>query len=71
MPFISYEPLPNSMQPCTHPEHNPPGMIVLTPGTYTYQCPACGQITTFTVGPRPTCESHTIQDALPVPLGYY
>ena len=28
--------------PCNHPEHNFPGMIVLGPGTYEHVCPACG-----------------------------
>jgi len=45
MPFI---PVPQSEQPkppCNHPEHNPPNMIVLSPGLHRYQCPACGQIT--------------------------
>lgn len=40
--------------PCLHPEHNPPTMIVLKPGTYEYTCPACGKKTTFTV-PLITC----------------
>lgn len=35
--------------PCTHPEHNPPNMIVLEPGIYKHTCPGCGEITTFTV----------------------
>lgn len=34
---------------CTSPEHNPPSMISLQPGTYTWKCPGCGQETTFTV----------------------
>jgi predicted RNA-binding Zn-ribbon protein involved in translation (DUF1610 family) len=34
MPFIDYK---------------RPSMIVLRPGTYTYQCPACGHVTIFTV----------------------
>jgi hypothetical protein len=29
-------------QPCLHPEHNPPGYIVLQPGTYEHVCPGCG-----------------------------
>lgn len=27
---------------CQHPNHNPPGHIVLGPGTYEYTCPGCG-----------------------------
>ena len=27
---------------CLHPNHNPPGHIVLSPGTYEYTCPGCG-----------------------------
>jgi hypothetical protein len=26
---------------CHHPEHNPPSMIVLEPGTYEHTCPSC------------------------------
>lgn len=36
-------------EPCRHPEHNPPGMIVLPPGLHTYQCPGCGEAHTFRV----------------------
>ncbi|GJQ43688.1 MAG: hypothetical protein JETCAE03_31860 [Ignavibacteriaceae bacterium] len=39
---------------CTHPEHNPPSHIVLSPGEYEYTCPSCGKITKFTV-PLITC----------------
>jgi predicted RNA-binding Zn-ribbon protein involved in translation (DUF1610 family) len=28
---------------CSHPEHNPPGQIVLPPGLYEYTCPGCGR----------------------------
>lgn len=34
---------------CRHPEHNPPGMIVLPPGAYEHECPGCGAKTVFTV----------------------
>lgn len=37
-----------------HPEHNPPNMIVLEPGTYEHTCPGCGAMTIFVVPPRPT-----------------
>lgn len=40
---------PNIPHICRSPEHNPPNMIVLEPGTYEYTCPACGQQTVFTV----------------------
>lgn len=33
--------LPN--KPCLHPEHNPPGHIVLPGGIYEHTCPGCGQ----------------------------
>ena len=26
---------------CRHPEHNPPGHIVLPPGQYEHECPKC------------------------------
>lgn len=35
---------------CRSPEHNPPSMIVLSPGLYEHTCPACGQATRFAVG---------------------
>lgn len=35
--------------PCTHSEHNPPSMIVLSPGVYEHRCPNCGMTCTFTV----------------------
>lgn len=35
---------------CRHPSHNPPGMIVLEPGHYEYECPGCGHVTR----PKPT-----------------
>jgi hypothetical protein len=48
MPFIKKKPLSPQTR-CTHPEHDPPNMIVLEPGEYTWQCPACGKTVTFTV----------------------
>lgn len=36
---------------CRSPEHNPPKMIVLAPGTYEHTCPACGYKMIFTVSP--------------------
>lgn len=35
--------------PCRSPEHDPPRMIVLEPGTYEYTCPLCGKVQIFTV----------------------
>ena len=42
--------------PCRHPEHEPPTLIVLAPGTYEYICPGCGAEVIFTV-PLVTCYS--------------
>ena len=47
MPFIDHKPPPPP--PCRSTEHDPPGMIVLEAGEHTWQCPACGHKTTFTV----------------------
>lgn len=41
--------------PCYHPEHNPPSMIVLTPGVYEHVCPGCGARVEFRVEYGPTC----------------
>lgn len=31
-------------KPCLHPQHDPPGMIVIPPGhKMVHTCPACGQ----------------------------
>lgn len=46
MPFVKYI---KNKKPCLSPEHNPPNMIVLEPGTHTWKCPACGKETKFTV----------------------
>lgn len=35
--------------PCRHPEHNPPSMMVLEPGTYEHTCPGCHKKTVFRV----------------------
>jgi hypothetical protein len=34
---------------CNHPGHNPPTMIVLSPGIYEHTCPACGKQQQFIV----------------------
>jgi hypothetical protein len=36
-------------EPCRHPEHNPPSMICLPPGTYEHTCPGCGNKIVFIV----------------------
>lgn len=46
MPFIKQE-LVESL--CNNIEHNPPTMLYQLPGTYTWQCPQCGQETTYTI----------------------
>ena len=40
--------------PCRSLDHDPPGMIVLPPGTYEHTCSACGRRVVFTV-PLVTC----------------
>lgn len=42
---------------CRHPEHNPPNMIVLTPGLYEHTCPGCGKSFIFTVHERWACKN--------------
>jgi hypothetical protein len=70
MPFVDHKPEPKDER-CRHPEHNPPGHIVLPAGTHTYQCPGCGQQQTFRVT-RPTLGDHpdgpTFIDEGPHPL---
>lgn len=34
---------------CRHPEHDPPSMIVLSPGEYEHTCPSCGEKQTVIV----------------------
>lgn len=36
---------PDEPRPCISREHEPPGNIVLQPGDYEYECPACGKVT--------------------------
>ena len=40
------------IKPCNHPEHNPPSLISLPPGTYEHICPGCGYKTVFVVPDR-------------------
>lgn len=51
MPFVKREQW-RKLKICRHPEHNPPAMIVLKPGEYTWKCPACGEEQTFVVQDR-------------------
>jgi hypothetical protein len=44
---------------CRHPEHNPPTMIVLSPGVYEHTCPGCGHQITFTIREKSSCEAPT------------
>ena len=37
---------------CRHPEHKPASHIVLQPGVYEHECPACGAKQVFTVRPQ-------------------
>lgn len=39
----------NEKPPCFAPDHRPPGMIVLEPGTYEHSCSQCGERTVFVV----------------------
>jgi len=34
---------------CTHPEHNPPNHMVLSPGIYEWECSGCGEKKVFVV----------------------
>lgn len=34
---------------CRDPHHNPPNMMVYTPGEYERTCPKCGHISRFTI----------------------
>jgi hypothetical protein len=57
MPFIDFQPSDiawENTKKCIHPEHNPPDMIVLDPGTHTYQCPACKHETIIVI-PKTYC----------------
>lgn len=45
---------PRRDQQCRSPEHFPPSMIVLPPGLYEHECPACGAKERFRVPEPPT-----------------
>lgn len=49
MPFIKQKLYDKEDGPCNHPEHNPPAMIVLKSGEYTWKCPNCGKEQSFTI----------------------
>lgn len=40
-------------EPCRHPDHNPPNMVVLENGIYEHECPGCHHKQRFHVN-RPT-----------------
>ena len=56
MPFVKREPF-EEQKTCNHQEHDPPKMILLDPGNYTWKCPSCGKEQSFVVPPRPTCKA--------------
>lgn len=39
---------------CKSPEHNPPGMILLKPGTHIWKCESCGEEQVLEI-PEVTC----------------
>ncbi len=42
-------------EPCRHPEHKPPGMVVLDPGTYEHECPGCKAKQIIKIPRKPWC----------------
>lgn len=50
---------------CRHPEHKPPVMISLPPGTYRHTCPECGNQVVFTIRPGPN-----LSEPRPGPYGW-
>lgn len=55
MPFKKFTPVPKREQ-CKHPEHYPPSMVVLEPGSHDWECPGCGDVRRVVVAPRPELE---------------
>ncbi len=47
------EPVRVPVARCQHPEHEPPTMVVLEPGTWEHTCPSCGAARVFTVYQTP------------------
>lgn len=45
------DPCDKRFNPCNHPDHNPPGMMVFQPGEYEHECAGCGHVTRFSVYP--------------------
>jgi hypothetical protein len=41
---------------CPDPDHIPPTMMVLEPGTYQHNCPTCGVMTTIIVPRKPVVD---------------
>ena len=54
MGFTNYKPI-KPIRYCTSKEHNPPGMIGLSPGIHTWTCPDCGQSQKIFVPEKPMC----------------
>jgi hypothetical protein len=52
---------PSRRERCLSPEHNPPNMIVLQPGTYEHTCPSCGHATVFTI-PLIICSAPPVRE---------
>ena len=46
---MSLRKIADEPKPCRHPQHDPPTMIVLDPGTYEHTCPGCGRRKIFRV----------------------
>jgi len=62
MPFKKIEePKPwKARRACRHPEHEPPKMIVLRPGTYEWECPGCGEKQIVVVPEGPTWSARSV-----------
>lgn len=58
MPFLSYKPLKRDPT-CRHPEHDPPGHILLRPGLHVYACPACKKECTVYIPEGPIMDIQT------------
>lgn len=55
MPFRKIKDMePWMPKSCRHPDHYPPNMIVLEPGVYEYEYPACGLVQQVVVPAKPT-----------------
>ena len=47
--MVSLKKIKDFSKPCLSSSHNPPSMMVYSPGVYEWTCPACGNVITFTV----------------------